>query len=587
MVRGAPVLHTVIALVATFFLLGTPFAHSATEQITVDLIEDPHFGFLNIRPDSLQVPIHEKLSKDTSFVFWGTLNQVDTLARAYPAEKDIWFHESFQEDQRDAFTAWYNNQQQLKERQLDSVPSDLKENFLEEDKTSSYLAIKASFSIQKIYNRESRQWEDAPQDKKHISGYFTITNAPSIQTTPPKLIKNFFSFENNNRFLSYTPRIFFEDGFSTAITENQLDSLDLQNHIFLPYEHSVEINKNMTQVFKARIGKALARGDKDAIKKSMADLDSFTTPPAWKYYTNPVTGLRCETKRLLSIYLETFEYERDCYGNKINSEPEERALYVMLEDSVKAIWQSGRYKAAIEKLSPGDRAFWQVVIEARHLTDQDTINALIEENINRIENPEQQKEVKKRFYHKTYITRIVVDAGIGYGYYKPIGKTRDLFPSDQAVDFLGDVFGRRIGISTHLHYIESKKITDSTYYHTLFLDIPLGLRTFILPHLENKVFAGPALTLTDLKNKNLKENNTVKEEITCGISVLTAFDFFFTAPNMQHNHNYPNAQIKGRLGLRLLAGYTLFKPHMIDADGGVIHFSLIPIYQGYGINTIK
>ena len=194
----------------------------------------------------------------------------------------------------------------MKERQLDSVPSDLKENFLEEDKTSSYLAIKASFSIQKIYNRESRQWEDAPQDKKHISGYFTITNAPSIQTTPPKLIKNFFSFENNNGFLSYTPRIFFEDGFSTAITENQLDSLDLQNHIFLPYEYSIEINKNMTRVFKARIGKALAKGDKDAIKKSMADLDSFTTPPAWKYYTNPVTGLRCETKRLLSIYLETF-----------------------------------------------------------------------------------------------------------------------------------------------------------------------------------------------------------------------------------------------------------------------------------------
>lgn len=537
-------------------------------------------------PDSLQISLQAKLDNDTGFVFWGVLEENGLLAIESYENGSIqaWFHNSISAEQKAQFLAWYNDQYNAALQRLDSIPPDMKNTFVEASKNALYALTWAKYTVEKIYDKKTRTWKKPSKDSTSITRYYLVHRGPVVNTQPPKLLHEVSQIIANYTFR----RIFFEDGYSKIIEQKEFDSLGTfasKPGTYLPGHYTLEVSKDMSAVYKRRIIDALGRGDKDAIRENMVMLDSFLVYANNRFFYSWPTSLTCPTRQLMNAYLLTFEDGLDC--NKPSYDDElEKLIFATLRDSITTMYNSGKLEKELAQHSSGNRAFWRVIGGTLATTDQDERNQLVKENADSIQNVEQRNFIVNSFYKEITIGKISAEIGLGGGLSVPLGKARDYFPIDWTPVLQIDFFYKRFGGATIIRSMKTDNLTDSTFINSALLDYAFGFKTLALPHLEHRIFAGPTLIFTSLRNEN--QNKAIDEEFSLGFNVATALDFYVTPTgNRAYSSDAPIDKSLYRLGFRLQTGCTYYNVQMIEANGGNYYLSLSLIIQEYSYRLKK
>ncbi len=574
---AARVLATVFCLAAVSFAAGgTEYCSFGKDRECVLRADSITYNNL---PDSLKTTLQERFDKDSSFVFWGNVKSYDFIA--YTTSSHTHYSEDISNEDRKQFDSWAIPHSKEILTRVDSVPADLKQAFLQFKDDIDYSFLKVYYHVDKVYDRATKTWKAPPDSESTIARKMLVRRGVYIETNPPKLFTNISQIS----FDVASQRIFFANGYSSLIDESQLDSLQgpaFRNGIFIPQNYVAEIGKNMSPVYKERIKNALVKGDKETIRNSIANLDSFMVKSIGKIFIGNVVGLGCTTRRLLNAYLGTFEDNMECTAPGVYNESTERTLYMMLQDSLRALQKSGDFEKSMAKLGSGDRAFWRTFIGASTLTDQNEINTLITANADSIKKLDQRDFIVNTYYKDVTFSNFVVGVAMGGGINVPLGKMRDTYPTGGSFGMQVYFFYKRFGFSFFMHNLASADLTDSTSINGIFMDIPIGFRTFSFPYVENYIFAGPTIAFNEIRNE--KQDEVDDEETTCGFHISTAFDFYFTKPKIYTRESYEKLQMskdvrKLRLGVRLQAGYIYNNSHMLKTDDGNFYAMLSLIIQ--------
>ena len=534
-------------------------------------------------PDSIKATLQERFEKDSSFVFWGNVKSYDIIA--YISSSYTKYSDDLSSEDRKRFDSWAIPHSKEILARADSVPADLKQAFLQLKDDIDYGFLKVYYHVDKVYDRATKTWKAPPDSESTIARKMLVRRGAYIETNPPKMFTNISQITLDVA----SQRIFFVDGYSSLINENQLDSLQgpaFRNGMFIPQGYVAEVGKNMSPVYKERIKDALAKGDKETIRNSIANLDSFMVKSVGKIFIGYVTGLGCTTRRLLSAYLETFEDNMGCSAPGVYNETTELTLYVMLQDTLKAHRKSGDFEKSIANLGSGDRAFWRTLVGAHTLIDQDEVNTLITANADSIKKLDQRDFIVNTYYKDVTFSNFVVGVAMGGGINVPLGKMQDTYPIGGTFGMQVYFFYKRFGFSFFMHNLGYADLTDSTRINGFFMDLPIGFRTFSFPYVENYIFAGPTIAFNEIRNLNQDEIDD--EETTCGFHVSTAFDFYFTKPKIDTRKSYERLQMskdvrKLRLGVRLQAGYAYNNSHMLKTDDGNFYAMLSLILQEHNV----
>lgn len=254
-------------------------------------------------PDSLKATLSQKLQSDTGFVFWGYIDNVQGLAYA---GEEFWTSDSITPEENIAFTEWINSIGEESSSRLDSVSEDLKDEFTRHQLSASYSLIKINYLVDKIYDSKSQSWKNAKETERTYTRMFFIRKDAYIKTNPPRLIQEISQIDPGRNF----NRIFFQDGYSRIIDEIDAESfktIATKPNMYIPNRYERELHKDMSSVYKKTIKNAIAAGDKDAVKYNFTMQDSFLVKANGKYFSKVPVPLTCHTRRLLSIYLGTFE----------------------------------------------------------------------------------------------------------------------------------------------------------------------------------------------------------------------------------------------------------------------------------------
>lgn len=557
-----------IFLAALLCLVVFSFAY--TEECDRKCVDQNENLIFEELPDSFNVSLQEKLQKDTSFIFFGSVKNSTWLAYA---GEEFETNDSITVEDKQKFSAWIESINNESSHFMDSIPEDLKTSFQRLQIDANYLLIKVDFHVEKIYNRKSKAWENATKNEKEFSKKFFIRNNPFIKKNPLRLLREFF-------IRPYYERIFFEDGFSRILDVAQLDSLEKFASLpktFLPYKYQVELHKDMSSEYKAFIKKSLMNGDKESLRYYKTMLDSFIVQSEGKYFESTPSTLSCQTKRLLSVYTETFDDQLNCNDNLTRIGSDERIIYTMLVDSIKAMRQNKALEKSLTEYSSGDRAFWRALTGALFAKDQNELNNLIKSESDSIKKTDQKEFLYKQFYKEITTSKLTAEILMGGGIQAAAGDAADHFKVRPAYAFSLEFFGEKFGGGYVGRGFTSKKDNEKNYLDAFLIDLYFGYKTFIFPHVENRIFFGPTLTFTDLKNDDSEDNDPIDSDFNCGIYAGTAFDFYPTAPNLDELSN-----AKLRFGIRLQAGASTYSTDLVDGAKGIsFHVNISLLMQAY------
>ena len=549
---------------------------------------EPGYCFLNSRecedlidsveaarlPDSLRMTLQEKLDSDTGFVFWGTANVITLSTVSYHNGKmDFWSdkEKNLSKEQKSEFFLWHDKQHNLSLRKLDSIPSDLKNAYIGASNYAYYRLLKVEYQINKVYDRHTRTWRDPETYYDTLSRTYLIYSGPVIETTPPKLLAE-ISLEGD---ASKLERIYFSDGHSRIIEKDEFKSLETiakRQDSYLPNRFKIEISKDMSPIYKEQIKEALVIGDKDAIRENTAKLDTFLVHAHKRFFYSSPSNLSCNTKRLLSAYLRTFEDYADCpYYPSPYVDDEEAAIHAMLQDSLRAMYRSGELENALLDRSSSDRAFWRILAAALVSDNQSDLNALIKANEDSVKKIEQWNFITTNFY---------VDYGVGWNIQIGMGGGLSLgfgdafsydFDNHPTFDITLEFFYKKIGGGYNTRILHSKTFDDNKFQSLVLIDLYAGYRTFVTSYVENRIYLGPTILFSDLQVKDVEK--PLKSHVGAGLHFGTAFDFYFTKYK-------DDGQF--RLGLRLFASVSNYYTDIVkDSDGGIFSVTLTPLMQFY------
>lgn len=549
---------------------------------------EPGYCFLNSRecedlidsveaarlPDSLRTTLQEKLDSDTGFVFWGTANVITLSTVSYHNGKmDFWSdkEKNLSKEQKSEFFLWHDKQHNLSLRKLDSIPSDLKNAYIGASNYAYYRLLKVEYQINKVYDRHTRTWRDPETYYDTLSRTYLVYSGPVIETTPLKLLAE-ISLEGE---VSKLKRIYFEDGHSRIIENSEfksLESIAKQQGSYLPNHYILETHKNVSPIYKTQIMEALVKGDKDAIRENTAKLDTFLLHADKLFFYSSPSNLNCNTKRLLSAYLGTFEDYADCpYYPSPYVDDEEATIHAMLQDSLRAMYRSGELEKALSSHSSSDRAFWRILAASLTTSDQNDLNALIKANEDSVKKIEQWNFITTNFY---------VDYGIGWNIQMGMGGGISLgvgdafsydFDNHPTFDITLEFFYKKIGGGYNGRIFKSKTFNENNFQSLFLLDLYAGYRTFVTSYVENRIYVGPTILFSDLQEKEVEK--PLKSHVGAGLHFGTAFDFYFT--KYKDNGHF-------RLGLRLFASVSNYYTDIVkDSDGGIFSVTLTPLMQFY------
>ena len=527
-------------------------------------------------PDSLRATLQQKLDSDTGLVFWGVQKYSDAIA----VEKyrngfiDAWFHDTISTEWKNAFLSWYNEQRDAAHHKLESAPEDLKQAYINASGNTIYVLVQSTYVVKKVYDRKTRTWIDPREGAETVVRFSLVHQGPVVETDPPGLFAE-ISLENVHPKLE---RIFFEDGHSRIIDENQfrlIDSIAKLPGYYLPNRFLLEMTKDMSPVYKRKILGALGAGDRDAVRENMEKLDEFLKYADGKFFYSRPSPLTCSTKQLMGGYLHTFEDGLDCKENGSMDESE-RIIFVLLQDSLKAMKNSGELEKELARLSASDRVFWRVLVATLETTDREKRNELVLANVDSIKKIEQRDFIINSFY-KGMGVGWNIQMGMGLGFTFGLGDARDFFPSEGSFDITLEFFPGAFGGGYNGRFLSSKNFDENKFQSLYLLDLYMGYRTFSTPYVENRIYAGPTLLFSDLMEKGDQE--PLESHFGVGFHFGTAFDFYFT-----------KYQEKGqlRLGVRLFASISNYYTDVVKgSDGGTLTLTLTPLLQSYNLREKK
>ena len=530
-------------------------------------------------PDSLRMTLQEKLDNDTGFVFWGNAEKTEALAEQSFHNGKIysWFRETISTEEKREFSSWYKKEYDLSQRKLDSVPPDLKKAFIEAGNSSWYALLKVEYRIKKIYDRHTKTWKDPEAGADSISRTYLVHTGPVLETAPPKLLADFITLGIHHSL----ERVFFEDGHSRVIEENEFEFLDSIAKLpisFLPNQYAIETHKNMSLVYKARIKEALAMGDKEAIRHNTAKLDSFLVSAEDRFFFSRPSDFNCNTKRLFSAYMGSFEDYTDCgYYSTPYVDDEEAAIHSMLQDSLRAMYRSGKLEKALSDRSSSDRAFWRVFATSLVSSDQSEMNSLINASADSIKKIEQWNFITDYFY-EDYGVVWNIQWGLGGGISWGIGDAYSYdFAHNPTFDLSLEFFYKKFGGGYNCRIIKSDYFNDNKFQNLFLIDIYAGYRTFSTSYADNRIFVGPTILISDLQEKDVAE--PLKTHGGIGLHFGTAFDFYFS--KYKDDGHF-------RVGLRLIASISNYYTNIVkDSDGGLVSVTLTPLLQFYDRSKMK
>jgi len=525
-------------------------------------------------PDSLRMTLQEKLDSDTGFVFWGIAN-AEILANViyHNGKMDFWSdkEKNLSKEQKSEFFLWHDKQHNLSLRKLDSIPSDLKDAYINANNATLYGLLKVKYQIDKVYDRKTRTWNNPELGYDTLTRFYHIHRGPIIGTNPPKLLAE-IALEGE---VSKYKRIYFEDGHSRIIEKDEfksLESIAKQQGSYLPNHYILETHKNMTPFYKAQIKDALTNGDKEAVRQNMAKLDTFLVYAEKLFFYDAPTSFNCNTKRLLSAYLGTFEDYADCdYYRPSFMDDNEAVIHAMLQDSLRAMYRSGELENALLERSSSDRAFWRILAASLVSDNQSNLNDLIKANEDSVKKIEQWNFITTNFY---------VDYGVGWNIQIGMGGGLSLgvgdafgydFDNHPTYDITLEFFYKKVGGGYNARILKSKTFNDSIFQSIILMDIYAGYRTFVTSYVENRIYLGPTILLSDLQVKDVEK--PLKSHVGVGLHCGTAFDFYFSKYK-------DDGQF--RLGLRLFASVSNYYTNIVNnSDGGIFSVTLTPLMQFY------
>ena len=571
--RFALFLATVLCLTAFAAAFSMRFCPGGTPRGCEDQQDSASASRL---PDSLRVTLQQKLESDTGLVFWGVQEYSDAIA----VEKyrngfiDAWFHDTISTEWKNAFLSWYNEQRDAAHHKLESAPEDLKQAYINASGNTIYVLVQSTYVVKKVYDRKTRTWIDPREGAETVVRFSLVHQGPVVETDPPGLFAE-ISLENVHPKLE---RIFFEDGHSRIIDENQFRSIDSIAKLpgyYLPNRFLLEMTKDMSPVYKRKILDALGAGDRDAVRENMEKLDEFLKYADGKFFYSRPSPLTCSTKQLMGGYLHTFEDGLDCKENGSMDESE-RIIFVLLQDSLKAMKNSGELEKELARLSASDRVFWRVLVATLETRDREKRNEIVLANVDSIKKIEQRDFVVNSFY-KGMGVGWNIQMGMGLGFTFGLGDARDFFPSEGSFDITLEFFPGAFGGGYNGRFLSSKNFDENKFQSLYLLDLYMGYRTFSTPYVENRIYAGPTLLFSDLMEKGDQE--PLESHFGVGFHFGTAFDFYFT-----------KYQEKGqlRLGLRLFASVSNYYTDVVKgSDGGTLTLTLTPLLQYYELREKK
>lgn len=547
---------------------GYCFSHARECEELIDSIDAARL------PDSIRMTLQQKLDSDTGFVFWGKANAEPLAVVSYHNGKiDFWSEQEkkLPREQKSEFFLWHNKQHNLSLSKLDSIPSDLKDAYIEANNSTAYILLKVEYQINKVYDRHTKTWKAPEEDYDTLTRFYNIHSGPVIETNPPKLLAE-VSLDGQ---VSNLERIYFENGHSRIIEKDEFEALGTiakQQGSYLPNRYILETHKNMSPIYKAQIKQALANGDKDAIRQNTAKLDSFLIYADKHFFYSTPTDFNCNTKRLFSAYLQTFEDYTDCaYTANPYVDDEETIIHSMLQDSLRAMYRSGELEKALSDRSSSDRTFWRILAASLVSENQSELNALIKANADSVKKIEQWTFITTNFYID-YAVSWNIQMGMGGGLSLGFGDAFSYdFDNHPTYDITLEFFYKKIGGGYNGRIIKSKTFNDSLFQNIFLMDIYAGYRTFSTSYVENRIYVGPTILFSDLQTKDAEK--PLKSHVGVGLHFGTAFDFYFSK-NKDDGHF--------RLGLRLFASVSNYYTDIVkDSDGGIFSVTLTPLMQFY------
>lgn len=557
-------------------------------------------------PDSINTTLQVELDRDTSFVFYGSIEKFDVEAylnpylQGGPTEQlghskygNTVFGDSTSEQDKERFAAWAMPHIDTINARLESAPKDLQTTFRAVAPDIDYALLKLTYNVKKVYDRSTRKWVAPADNQKAYTRQILVRRGVFVVTDPIGLRANRSAIRANSQY----DRIYTSNGNSTIVDEKKLDSLDAfasRRGTFVPQAFVVEVIKNMSPIYMSRIQQALVEGNKDVLRKTVTLLDSFSVKAEGSFVIGPVLNLSCQTRQFMNFYLGTYDDNLqgnlDCISTSLDNRSNDGLIYVMLRDSLKAMHQSGELEKNLASLPSGDRAFWRIVI-ASLSADQDKTNTLVKANVDSIKKIEQRDFVLKNYYKEATLSNFTAQVGLGAGLSLPLGDARDYFPTDWTPYLWLSFTYRGFDIGYSMHSMVSNDLTDSTFANAMYIDFFVGLRTFRTKYFEHRIMAGPSVIFTDIRLKDPPDSKdaVLEEETLLRYNVSTSLDFYFSGIKVDDPDD-KRAMNKGhgRLGLRLLVGYSGYATDLLkNADGGNFYATLSLVFQGYGSKLKK
>ena len=566
-------------------------------------------------PDSVNTTLQVELDRDTSFVFFGSIKKFDVEAYLSPYHQHVpfllerksgsgqaqtghpqdakygntIFGDNTSEEDKERFAAWAMPHIDTINARLESAPKDLQTTFRAAAADIDYALLKLTYDVKKVYDRSSKKWVAPADGQKTYTRQIFVRRGVYVTTDPIGLRANRSAIQTRSQF----DRIYSSNGHSTIFDEKMLDSLDAfasRRGTFVPQAFEIEIIKNMSQIYMNRIQIALAEGNKDVLRKTVDQLDSFSVKAEGAFLIGPVQKLSCQTRQYMNLYLGTFDDNLNCLSTPLDRRSIDGQIFMMLRDSVMAMQQSGELEKDLAYLPSGDRAFWRIITAALSSNDQNELNDLIKANVDSIKKINQRDFVIKKYYKESTLGNLTAQAGIGVGPSLALGDAHNYFPIDVTPYLWLSITYRGFDFGYSMHGMPSDNLTDSTFANAMFIDFFIGYRTFITSHFEHRIMAGPSVIHTDIKlSDNPDSKKDLGSETLWRYNVATALDFYFSGikyddPNDRHAMNEGHL----RIGLRLLAGYTAYATDLLkDANGGNFYVALSLTFQGYGSRLKK
>lgn len=557
-------------------------------------------------PDSINTTLQVELDRDTSFVFYGSIEKFDVEAYLNPYQQggpteqlghskygNTVFGDSTSEQDKERFAAWAMPHIDTINARLESAPKDLQTTFRAVAPDIDYALLKLTYNVKKVYDRSTKKWVAPADSQKTYTRRIFVRRGVFVVTDPIGLRANRSAIRANSQY----DRIYTGNGNSTIVDEKKLDSLDAfasRRGTFVPQAFVVEVIKNMSPIYMSRIQQALVEGNKDVLRKTVTLLDSFSVKAEGSFVIGPVLNLSCQTRQFMNFYLGTYDDNLqgnlDCISTSLDNRSNDGLIYVMLRDSLKAMHQSGELEKNLASLPSGDRAFWRIVI-ASLSADQDKTNTLVKANVDSIKKIEQRDFVLKNYYKEATLSNFTAQVGLGAGLSLPLGDSRDYFPTDWTPYLWLSFTYRGFDIGYSIHSMVSNDLTDSTFANAMYIDFSVGLRAFRTKYFEHRIMAGPSVIFTDIRLKDPPDSKdaVLEEETLLRYNVSTSLDFYFSGIKVDDPDD-KRAMNKGhgRLGLRLLVGYSGYATdHLKNADGGNFYATLSLVFQGYGSRLKK